>query len=359
MNSVETPLKGIKVIEFATVLAGPAVGMFFAELGAEVIKIEPKKIKGDVTRSWKLKTEDPNHPYSAYYSSINYGKKSLFVNLGDEAELELCKDFIKEADIVLSNFKSKDAKKYGLDFIGLQNLQPAIILGEISGFNDSERLAYDLVVQAESGMLSINGLDKNKLCKLPIAFIDLFAAHQLKEGVLIALLQQRQSRKAFKVSISLYDAAISSLANQASNWYVANYNPEAIGMLHPNIAPYGESFRTKDNEMMVLAIGNNKQFEALLEVIKQEKLVDDPLFKENQQRVKNREALYNLLKFEFEKWESKELQNEFNLKGIPAACIRSIKDVFSTKNVHQKILTEEKEGHTLKSYPSVAFKIEE
>ena len=359
MNRLEKPLEGFKVIEFATVLAGPAVGMFLAELGAEVIKIEPKKIKGDVTRSWKLKTEDPKHPYSAYYSSVNYGKKSLFLNLGNEAELDICKDLIKDADIVLSNFKSKDAKKYGLDFVGLQNHQPTIILGEINGFNDSERLAYDLVVQAESGMLSINGLDKNNLCKLPIAFIDLFAAHQLKEGLLIALLQQRQTKKAFKVSVSLYDAAISSLANQASNWYVANHNPEAIGMLHPNIAPYGETFKTKDDEMMVLAIGNNQQFEALLKVIKQEKLFDDLRFKENQHRVKNREALYNLLKVEFEKWESKEIQNEFNVNGIPAACIRSIKDVFSVKSVYQKILTEEKEGHILKSYPSVAFKIEE
>tara|TARA_B100000508_G_C11456064_1_gene276797 strand:+ start:36 stop:1115 length:1080 start_codon:yes stop_codon:yes gene_type:complete len=359
MNKLNSPLVGIKVIEFATVLAGPAVGMFLAELGAEVIKIEPKKNKGDVTRSWKLKNEDPKHPFSAYYSSVNYGKESLFVNLENAAELEMCRNLIKEADIVLTNFKSHDAKKYALDFIGIKSLQPSIILGEIKGFNQSERLAYDLVMQAESGMLSINGLNKDSLCKLPIAFIDLFAAHQLKEGILIALLRQRYSRKAKHVSVSLFDSALSSLANQASNWYVAYQNPQAVGMLHPNIAPYGEMFNTKDNKKMVLAIGNNRQFERLLDVLNLSNLHEDPHFKENQERVKNRAILYNFLKIEIEKWESLELQNVFNQEGIPGACVKSIKEVFEDEAVRQKILTEEKEGYVLKSYPSVAFTIKE
>lgn len=359
MSELFKPLKGIKVIEFATVLAGPAVGMFLSELGAEVIKIEPKKTKGDVTRSWKLKTEDPQHPFSAYYSCVNFGKESIFIDLRNHKELEQCQQMIQSADIVLSNFKTKDAEKYGLDFNQLKQLNRSIILSEIKGFNDSDRLAYDLVLQAETGMLSINGLDQQTLCKLPIAFIDLFAAHQLKEGILLALLQRERTKRAYKVSVSLYDAAISALANQGSNWYMGGHNPSPLGMLHPNIAPYGETFQTKDKKWLVLAIGNNTQFEQLAHVLGLEELMNHPDFTNNQNRVKNRVKLQGILKEKIVAKNLEVLQNLFEKKGIPAGYIRSIKEVFDRAEVKKKIRSEKKEGHILKSYPSVAFKLTE
>lgn len=279
-------LSNLTVIELASVLAGPDVGMFFSELGSRVIKIENKKTGGDVTRNWKLASELKENKVSAYFSSVNYNKEYLFLNLSEKDDQDQVYELIKTADIVIANFKPGDDKKLGMGYQTLKSIKSDIIFGEINGYGGTnKRAAYDVVLQAETGFMSMNGTPKSGPVKMPIALIDVLAAHQLKEGLLLALLKKEKTGKGSKVEVSLYDAALASLKNQATNWLMNNHIPKPIGSLHPNIAPYGETFTTKDNKKVVLAIGNDNQFVKLLEIIGAHELIENPLYKSNQLRV--------------------------------------------------------------------------
>jgi crotonobetainyl-CoA:carnitine CoA-transferase CaiB-like acyl-CoA transferase len=340
MNT-NTFFKDLKVIELANVLAGPAVGMFFAELGAEVIKIENKLTNGDVTRSWKLPSEDIDSPSSAYYCSVNWNKKSLFIDLNEKEEIQTVYDLIKTADIVISNYKQGDDIKFGMDYETLRKINPKIIYAQITGFgDDNKRTAYDLILQAETGFMSMNGTQESGPLKMPVALIDIIAAHQLKEAILIALIKKLKTGDGSKVSVSLYDSAIASLANQATNWLIAKENPQLLGSLHPNIAPYGEIFTTKDDKKIVLAIGNNKQFKALCLVLELNELNSDELFLDNSVRVKNRILLFETLQLKIKNYSSHNLMNLFIEKDVPAGIIRSISELFDENKNNSLIIKE-------------------
>ena len=293
-------LSSIKVVDLSTVLAGPSVGTFFAELGAEVIKIESPHFP-DVTRSWKLPTEDALSPVSAYFSSVNYRKKYNELDLSDSSQKKELFHLISEADILLMNFKASTELKFGLSPDLLQAEFPHLIIGKITGFGEeNDRVAYDLILQAETGFMSMNGTKESGPVKMPVALIDVLAAHQLKEGILVALLDRISSGQGRTVSVSLYDAAISSLANQASNYLMSQQIPQRIGSLHPNIAPYGEIFSTKDGFQITIAIGSDVHFQKLGSVLSLPELAQDQRFLSNQQRVKNRSELADILKDKLE-----------------------------------------------------------
>ena len=349
------PFQHLKVIELASVLAGPSVGLFFAELGATVIKIENKNTGGDVTRSWKLASEIKEHPYSAYYSSVNAGKQSLFMDLKNEEDRTLLFKEIETADVIIANFKPGDAKKLGLDFKSLKEINDTIIYGEITGFGAVNRTAYDVVLQAESGFLSMSGTAEGELCKMPVALIDLLAAHHLKEGLLLALLEFQQESKAIKVSVSLLDAALASLANQATNWLMGQHIAQPMGTLHPNIAPYGELFTCKDGKQIVLAIGRNSQFSNLCEVLKCEQVALNEKFKSNQARLSNRTELAKHLKLAIAGFERSALMTLFIEKKVPAGAVRNMKEVFELPEAQNRLVHSEKEGRAMTSVQGNAF----
>jgi len=254
-------LNGLKVLELASVLAGPGVGQFFAELGAEVIKVENLKTGGDVTRTWKLASEKAEDDRSAYFSSVNWGKKSLALDLTDSSGKSIVQKLAAQTDVVIASFKSGDAEKLGVAYSQLQKVNPKLIYGQITGYgSDNARVGYDAVIQAESGFMDMNGERGGSPLKMPVALVDVLAGHQLKEGLLLALLKREKTGEGSWVEVSLIQAAIASLANQASNWLVAQSLPSRQGSLHPNIAPYGESFETKDGRQVILAVGNDRQF---------------------------------------------------------------------------------------------------
>jgi len=212
--------KDLMVVELASVLAGPDVGMFFAEMGARVIKIENKTTNGDVTRQWRTASEKSNQEnISAYFSSVNWNKEHLFLDLKQANDKKQVTDLLKDASIVIANFKPGDAEKFSLDYHSIKQINPTIIYGEINGFGEADnRVAYDVVLQAETGFMAMNGTASSGPLKMPLAMIDVLAAHQLKEGILVALLNKTQSGKGAYVQVALYDAALSSLKNQATNW---------------------------------------------------------------------------------------------------------------------------------------------
>lgn len=348
--------KNLKVVELAGVLAGPSVGQFFAELGSQVIKIENVKTGGDVTRSWKLSSEDPESKVSAYFSSVNYRKEYQFRNLKDEADHAGILALLKEADIVLVNFKKGDDLKLGLDYDSIKNINPKIIYAAITGFGDeSDRIAYDLILQAESGYMSMNGQPGSPPTKMPVALIDVLAGHQLKEAILIELLKQEGNRKAVRITVSLFDAALSSLVNQASNYLMAGQVAKRMGSKHPNIAPYGEIFETKNGKLITLAIGSNSHFEKLCKRLEIDELAEDKRFASNQSRVANRDELYQLINSKISE-ENSELVDDLIKIGVPAARIKSIDEVLNSKEARDLILEEDIEGIQTKRIKAVVYK---
>lgn len=349
------PFADLKIIDLSTVLAGPSVGTFFAELGAQVLKIEHPK-NADVTRSWKLASEDASESVSAYFSSVNYGKTYLSLDLKNEKDYATFIDHVQKADILLSNFKKGDDEKLNVTDEQLRSINPSLIIGKITGFgNESDRVAYDLILQAETGFMSMNGTSTSGPVKMPVALIDVLAAHHLKEGLLIALLQRNQSSEIKTVSVSLYDAAICSLANQASNYLMEQHIPQRIGSLHPNIAPYGEIFSTKSNDLVTFAIGSNQHFEKLCDYLNCEELIIDDRFKENKDRVKNRMQLFEYLQEKIKLFDTVTLLHEMHQRYVPAGEIKNLQAVFQEQAAQKLIRTETINGKETKRITSIGF----
>ncbi|MGM0581696.1 MAG: CaiB/BaiF CoA transferase family protein [Bacteroidota bacterium] len=331
--------KDLRVIELANVLAGPSVGQFFAELGAEVIKIENPKTKGDVTRSWKLKNENAESSISAYFSAANSGKKSISLDLWNQEDLSILYKLITKSDIVIASYKSGDAEKLKVDYQSLKSINPKIIYGQITGYGDEdERVGYDAIIQAESGFMSMNGEPGGNSLKMPVALVDVLAAHHLKEAILLAYINLLKSNEGSKVSVSLFESAIASLANQATNYLIAGHNPQKMGAEHPNIAPYGTVFKTADGKEILLAVGTDSQFQKLCEVMEMPDLSEDERFKTNTLRVENRISLNQLLLEKAKLFQSKILIEKLKKAQIPAGKLQSVSEALQGKDAEKMIL---------------------
>ncbi|HAT7769223.1 TPA: CoA transferase [Legionella pneumophila] len=349
-------LKGLKVIDLSSVLAGPSVGTFFAELGASVVKIE-HPVHKDVTRTWKLPGEDPHSEISAYFASVNFGKDYLFLDLMKEEDYLCFLNLIAEADILIMNFKKGDDIKLRVQDDHLHSINPRLIIGKINGYGEeSDRVAYDLVLQGESGFMSINGTQDSGPVKMPVALIDVLAAHHLKEAILLALYHREKNGKGRVVSVSLYDAAVSSLVNQASNYLMTGQVPQRIGSLHPNIAPYGELFQTSDGALIVLAIGSDRHFVKLCNILGLKDLPGKDEFRHNQNRVRNRKQLAALIAEQTEKLQSSELLEMLHRENIPAGKIMDLKDVFDNERAKSLIRKEVIDDVPTARVTSVVFK---
>lgn len=349
-------LKGLRVIDASSVLAGPSVGTFFAELGADVLKVE-HPTHPDVTRSWKLPIEKKDSPVSAYFSSINYLKDYASLNLKNKEDLQVFMDHIAGADILITNFKFGDAEKFGIEDEKLLSINPRLIIGKINGYGaEDDRVAYDLILQAESGFMSMNGTPESGPVKMPVAMIDVIAAHHLKEGILLALYEREKSGKGKSMSVSLYDAAVSSLVNQASNYLMSDHIPQRIGSLHPNIAPYGELFSTSDGATVTFAIGSNDHFDKLCKELGQEELVKDDRFSENQNRVTNRVELKEILTPLVADRTSESILTALQKVNVPAGKVQNLQDVFSSQKAKSLVREEMISGTPTKRVTSVVFK---
>jgi crotonobetainyl-CoA:carnitine CoA-transferase CaiB-like acyl-CoA transferase len=347
--------KDMLVLELASVLAGPSVGQFFAELGARVIKIENAATNGDVTRRWKLRSEPTDTDTPAYFCAANWGKESLPLNLSKQSDLEQLYSLVKQADIVIASYKPGDAEKLKVDYKTLQTINPILIYGHLTGYGpEDERAGYDAVIQAETGFMYLNGEPEGKPTKLPVALMDILAAHQLKEGLLVALIQRERTKKGQYVQVSLVQAAVSALANQATNWLVAGQNPQRMGSEHPSIVPYGTVYTTCDNKQLVLAIGDDRQFERLCNVLGAPEMALDTKFKTNYSRVQNREELNELLRQLIAKQDQQQLLNSLHKLHVPAGAVNSVADVFELPQARQLLL----EGPDAKpGVRQVAFKV--
>lgn len=346
--------KELKVVELASILAGPAVGMFFAELGAKVLKIENKASGGDTTRQWRLPGEASDGP-SAYFCAVNYAKQYLSLDLKMPEDRERLHAELRTADMVLSNFRPQTARKLGVDLQDLCAKYPKLIALQLDGFEQGTRAAYDVVLQAETGWISMTGTSPDDLAKMPVAVIDLLAGHQLKEAALLALLKRERTGEGSVVRCSLERTSLASLANQATNYLMQHHVARPIGTLHPNIAPYGDWFRSADGKAIVLAVGSNPQFAALCTAIGLAGMEAEADFATNEARVVHRTALRDKLAQAIQQIDAATLGAALDGANVPYGWVRTMDEVLHSPAARALVREEEIEGYPTSRLSSIAF----
>jgi crotonobetainyl-CoA:carnitine CoA-transferase CaiB-like acyl-CoA transferase len=332
-------LKDLLVIELASVLAGPSVGMFLAELGATVVKIEHFAAGGDVTRTWKLSSESLETDRPAYFCSVNWGKRSVGIDLRQQAGQAVIHDLARKADIVLASYKPGDAQKLHVDAETLMNLNPRLIYADLTAYGpDDPRTGFDAIIQAESGFTALNGLPESGPVKMPVALMDILAAHQLKEGILLALLARAHTGRGRHVSTNLLATGLASLANQAANWLVAGKVPQRIGSEHPNIVPYGTIYPTADGLEIVLAVGNDAQFARLCACLHLDALAQDPAYAHNAARVHNRTTLNAQLSAAIRLQPRDSLLAALHAAQVPAGALHDMREATAQPQAQDLLL---------------------
>lgn len=311
-------LKGLKVIDLSRVLAGPFACQILGDLGAEVIKIE-RPPQGDDTRQW-------GPPYfegdSAYFLSANRNKKSVALDFRQASGRERARKLIGESDILIENFKHGSLKKFSLDYQSLGQEYPKLIYCSIHAFDQqTQKLGYDILVQAMAGLMSITG---KKPTKVGVAVTDLFTGLYAVIAVLSALRERETSGKGQHIDLSLYDSQVSMLSNVLMNFLVTQELPEIFENAHASIVPY-QSFDTADKELVV-AVGNDQQFEEFCEILEQSWHCD-PRFKTNPDRVKNRLVLCELIQKHLKGKTRAEWLEKFSSSKLAVGPINDLKEL--------------------------------
>lgn len=349
-------LQDIKVVDLSTVLAGPSVASFLGELGAHVHKIESPHGGGDVTRSWRVPGEQTPEPVSAYFAAINYCKSYDVLDLREAEAQSQLHQLLADADVLISNYKEDDYEKFGLTADHIRSTYPRLIHARLRGFDsDPNRVAYDVVLQAECGMMALNGSPDGPPTKFPIAIVDVLAAHQMKEAILLALFHRERTHQGCVLRASLEKSGWSGLVNQASNYLMTGQLPQRMGSQHPNIAPYGDLYSCADGTWVVLAIGSDRQFSDLCTVLNLFDLPHDPRFTNNPQRVQHRQLLNDLLKHAFSSIASDTFMNLCRKYHIPAGVIRTMDQVMDIAAPLDMIHREDMNGIPTARFKTVAF----
>jgi crotonobetainyl-CoA:carnitine CoA-transferase CaiB-like acyl-CoA transferase len=282
-------LDGLKILDFSRVLAGPFATMMLGDLGAEVIKVE-RPDGGDETRSWGPPFDA--HGQATYFLSVNRNKRSLVLDLKDDADLRRARELALGADVLVENFRPGLLAELGLGYEDLEPGNPGLIYCSITGFGPGQgaRLpGYDLLVQALGGLMSITGEPDRDPQKVGVALVDILTGLFATSGILAALRHREVSGQGQKVEVSLLASLLAALVNQASAYTAGGVVPHRMGNAHPSISPY-ELYDAGDGQI-VIAVGNDRQFRALCEAIDRPELPDDARFATNTDRVANRGEL--------------------------------------------------------------------
>jgi crotonobetainyl-CoA:carnitine CoA-transferase CaiB-like acyl-CoA transferase len=331
------PLDGIKVLELARVLAGPWAGQLLADLGAEVVKVE-RPGGGDETRPWGPPfVEGPSgeNLSSAYYHAINRNKRSVAADFRNKDDLALVRALAREADVLIENYKVGDLKKFGLDYASLKQENPRLIYCSITGFGQTgpyaHRPGYDFIIQAMGGIMDITGLPDGEPQKPGVAYADVFTGVYSALAVAAALVARQKTGEGQHVDMSLLDVQVSVLANQALYYLVSGAPPKRVGNAHATVVPYGV-FPASDGHV-VIAVGNDSQFQQLCKVLEAPELAADPRFATNPGRVENRVALLELLFARTQKHTRRELMTALEAAGVPTGPIHDVAEVFADPQV--------------------------
>lgn len=342
------PLSHIRVLDLSRIMAGPWCGQIFADLGAEVIKVERLGV-GDDTRRWGppfLKDSDGNRTGEAgYYLSVNRGKKSVELDLKSEEGRAVVRALARESDILLENFKTGTLDRMGLGYDDLKEVNPGLIYCSVTGFGltgpQAQDAAYDFMIQGMGGLMSVTGGPDGEPGggpqKVGVPIIDIMTGMYSAIGVLAALANRTQTGKGDHIDVAMLDVSVAMLANQAMNYLVSGEKPVRRGNRHPNIQPQNV-YPVKDG-FIVLAVGNDGQFAKFCDVIGQPALSGDPKFATNAARVENLEALEAHVISALADKTIAQWCAEFAEAGVPSGPINTIDRVFEEPQVkHRKML---------------------
>ena len=329
-----TPLEGLKVIELARILAGPWAGQTLGDLGAEVIKVEAPE--GDDTRQWGPPfVERENDKTASYFHSCNRGKSSVIVDFRTDEGKAVLIDLVRDADILIENFKVGGLKKYGLDYENLAKVNPKLIYCSITGFGQTgpyaHRAGYDYIIQGMSGFMSITGEPDGAPQRAGVAITDIFTGVYATSAILAALHMRARTGKGQHIDMSLLDSAVCVMANQALNYLTTGNPPQRTGNYHPNLTPY-QVFECRDGHI-IIATGNDGQYQRLCDILGLPEMASAPEYLKNANRVENREDMIAKLSARTVLMSKGELLTACEAKGVPAGPINSMDEVFADPQV--------------------------
>lgn len=324
------PLEDLKILDLTRVLAGPYCTMTLADLGAEVIKVEAPGT-GDDSRAFGpfVKTE------SAYFMSINRNKESLTLNLKHEKAQEILKELVRKVDVLVENYRPGTMEKFGLGYDVLKEINPQLIYAATSGFGHtgpySDRPAYDGVIQAMGGIMSITGQNGGEPTRVGPSIGDIFAGIFTAVGILASINKRKTTGQGMKVDISMLDCQVGILENAIARYFINGVSPKPAGNKHTSIVPF-EPFDTSDGKIMV-AVGNDNLWAKYCKLIGREDLIVDERFKTNPLRNTNYDELRPLVAAEMVKKSTEEWKKILIDGGVPSGPINNVEMVVNDEQV--------------------------
>jgi crotonobetainyl-CoA:carnitine CoA-transferase CaiB-like acyl-CoA transferase len=323
------PLSGLRVLDLSRVLAGPLATQILGDLGADVIKIERPR-DGDDTRHWGPPFVGDD---AAYYLSLNRNKRSVAVDLKTSEGIDAVRRLTAGSDVLIENFRPGLMAELGLGLHALRRGRLGLITCSLTTFNEgvpdsARRPGYDIMVQALSGLMSVTGEPGGQPVKAGVALLDVITGLQAAIGILAALHERGRTGRGQHVSVSLFDASVAAMVNQAANHLIGGIVAGPMGTAHPNICPY-QAFRASDRPF-ILAAGNDRLFRRTCEVLGHSEWADDPRFVTNEERVRHRDELIPLLGESFASKNAAEWIDALEAASVPCAPIRAMDEVFAS-----------------------------
>ncbi|MDT7882092.1 MAG: CaiB/BaiF CoA-transferase family protein [Thermoproteus sp.] len=329
------PLAGIRVVDMTSAMAGPFATMLLADLGAEVVKVEPPE--GDQSRDWGPPFY--GEKYSSYFASINRGKKSVVVNLKSEGGRRVLYRLVERADVFLESFRPGTAAKLGVDYAALRGVNPRLIYCSISGFGQygryRDRPGYDLIALAMSGLMDLTGEPEGPPVKFAVPIADIVTGMFCAVAVLAALRSRDRGGGGAYIDMALLDSALAISTHQSAAYLASGRVPRRLGSAHPSIAPY-QAFRAGDGRYFIVAVGTEKLWRDFCRAIGREDLADDPRFSANDRRAVNREALAAELERTFSQRPAQHWVDVLLGAGIPAAPIYNMAEALGDGNTRER-----------------------
>ena len=332
-------LEGIKVLDLSRALAGPYCTMMLADMGAEVIKLEMPG-KGDDSRSWWPPFVEVE---SAYFMSINRNKKSITLNMKNEQSKEIVTKLIKQADVLVENFRPGAMDRLGFGYDAVKEMNPGIIYSSISGFGQDGPYrmlpGFDQVLQGMGGLMSITGEPGGPPIKVGVAIADIAGGMFAAFGIVTALFNREKTGKGQMVDVSLLDSQVAWLTYRAGAYFASGEVPQPVGSGHPVIVPY-QAFKAKDVYINI-AVGNDQLWEKFCKAVGLESVMDDPKFATNAKRVENREEIVKIVGDLIVTKEGQDWLNILEEAGVPCGPIYSVDKIFSDPQVlHRQMMQE-------------------
>jgi crotonobetainyl-CoA:carnitine CoA-transferase CaiB-like acyl-CoA transferase len=344
---VASALQGLSVVDLSRVLAGPLLAQTLGDLGADVVKVESPS--GDDTRRWSPPADAEGR--ATYHHAANRNKRSIALDLADDADRELAQRLCERADVVIANFRPGTLERFGLGYERVARVNPGVVYCEITGFGEGSGASfpgYDPLVQAVGGLMSVTG-PPDAPSKTGVAIVDVVTALYGATATLAALYARTRSGRGQRLTVNLLHANLAMLANQSTGWLGGGVVPARLGNVHPSIEPFA-TYAAADGELMICA-GNDTQFERLADVLGLPALPVDERFRTNAARVQNRGALRDALEARLAERPRAAWRDELTAAGVPAGPVQTLDEAFSLAALLGLDAVDETEGVRTVAFP--------